>query len=73
MRVEWDEEKRAANLRKHGIDFVGAEAVFAEVTVTIEDDRLEYGERRFVTFGVLKAGSSLSSTPSGPMSYGLSR
>jgi uncharacterized protein len=50
----WDEAKRAANLQKHGIDFVGAEAVFEGFTITIEDTRLDYGEQRFVTFGVLE-------------------
>ncbi|HYU33129.1 MAG TPA: BrnT family toxin [Thermoanaerobaculia bacterium] len=54
MRFEWDEEKRAANLRKHGIDFVGVEAVFGGFTVTTEDDRWSYGEQRLVTFGVLE-------------------
>ena len=53
-RYAWDEAKREANLQKHGIDFVGAEAVFEEFTVTIEDQRLDYGEQRFVTFGVLE-------------------
>jgi uncharacterized DUF497 family protein len=52
--VDWDEAKRAENLRKHGIDFVGAEALFAGYTATIEDDRFPYGEQRFVTFGVLQ-------------------
>jgi uncharacterized DUF497 family protein len=54
MRYEWDEAKREANLRKHGIDFVGAEAVFESFTITIEDTRLDYGEQRFVTFGFLE-------------------
>jgi uncharacterized DUF497 family protein len=54
MRLEWDEAKRAANLRKHGIDFAGAEVVFAGETVTIEDGRRAYGEQRFVTFGFLE-------------------
>jgi uncharacterized DUF497 family protein len=54
MRFEWDEEKRAANLRKHGIDFVGVETVFDGYTVTMEDDRWSYGEQRLVTFGVLE-------------------
>lgn len=54
MRLEWDEAKRTANLRKHGIDFAGAEAVFAGETVTIEDGRRAYGEQRFVTFGFLE-------------------
>jgi uncharacterized DUF497 family protein len=54
MRLEWDETKRSANLRKHGIDFRGAEAIFAGETVTIEDERQAYGEQRFVTFGFLE-------------------
>jgi uncharacterized DUF497 family protein len=53
MRFEWDEGKRVENLRKHGIDFVGVEAVFDGLTVTLEDDRWDYGEQRLVTFGVL--------------------
>ena len=54
MQVEWDEAKREENLRKHGIDFVGVEALFEGLTATIEDDRLDYGEQRFVTFGVME-------------------
>ena len=53
MDFAWDEAKREANLRKHGIDFVGIEQVFAGETVTILDARFDYGEERFVTFGVL--------------------
>ncbi|RJP30110.1 MAG: BrnT family toxin [Candidatus Omnitrophota bacterium] len=53
MKVEWDEDKRLANARKHGIDFVDAVAVFDGDIVTIEDDRFEYGEQRFLTLGVL--------------------
>ena len=53
MEFEWDEAKRRSNLRKHGIDFVGVEQLFEGVTVTILDDRSDYGEERFVTFGLL--------------------
>lgn len=53
--ITWDEAKRRANLRKHGLDFVDAEAVFDGVTYTYEDDRLAYGEQRFVTLGLLRA------------------
>ncbi|HEY6321870.1 MAG TPA: BrnT family toxin [Thermoanaerobaculia bacterium] len=53
MQVEWDEAKREENLRKHGIDFVGVEMLFEGFTATIEDDRLDYGEQRFVTFGTM--------------------
>ena len=50
----WDEAKRRANLRKHGIDFADAEKVFRSVTLTAEDDREAYGERRFLTLGLLE-------------------
>jgi uncharacterized protein len=53
-RYGWDEAKRLANLEKHGIDFLGVEAVFEGYTLTIEDKRLGYGEQRFVTFGLLE-------------------
>ena len=50
----WDESKRRLNLRKHGIDFVDAEKVFGGLTFTVEDDRDDYGERRFLTLGLLE-------------------
>ena len=52
--ITWDEAKRRANLGKHGFDFVDAEEVFDGVTYTYEDDRLAYGEQRFVTLGLLR-------------------
>lgn len=54
MEFEWDEAKRLANIRKHGIDFIDALSVFNGDTVTVEDDRYDYGEQRFVTFGLLQ-------------------
>ena len=54
MEFDWDEAKRKANLRDHGIDFVCIEAVFEGETVTILDDRFDYGEQRYVTFGILE-------------------
>ena len=53
MRFEWDEAKRTANIRKHDIDFRGARELFDGITVTIGDDRVDYGEPRFITFGLL--------------------
>jgi uncharacterized DUF497 family protein len=53
MRFEWDEAKRRSNLLKHGFDFVGIEEAFEGNTVTILDDRFDYGEERFVTLGLL--------------------
>jgi hypothetical protein len=54
MEFEWDEAKRLSNLDKHGIDFLDVEEVFDGDIVTVEDDRYGYGERRFVTFGLLQ-------------------
>jgi uncharacterized protein len=54
MEYEWDEAKRFANLRKHGIDFIDVPTVFEGNIVTLEDDRYDYGEQRFITFGLLQ-------------------
>ena len=51
MRYEWDERKREANLRKHGLDFVRARLVFeAASKVTVEATRAEDREPRLVDF-----------------------
>lgn len=52
--VTYDEDKRLANLEKHGLDFVGCEEIWDEATVTREDRRADYGETRLVLFGVLR-------------------
>jgi uncharacterized DUF497 family protein len=54
MHFTWDETKRRANLDKHGFDFVDASTVFEGPTFTFEDDRLAYGEQRFITLGLLR-------------------
>lgn len=54
MKIVWDEPKRRANIRKHGLDFADAAEVFSGVTRTIEDRRFDYGEQRFITFGILR-------------------
>ncbi len=41
-----------ANVRKHGIDFGDAITIFEGDTVTLEDDRFDYGEIRLVTLGL---------------------
>lgn len=52
--IDWDQRKRQANLKKHGFDFVDANEIFDGVTFTYEDDRIAYGEQRFVTLGSLR-------------------
>ena len=44
MIFTWDEKKRQVNLKKHGIDFTSAAAIFSGSTFTWEDDRFDYGE-----------------------------
>ena len=54
MRFEWDEAKRLANIEKHGIDFADVPPMFDGTVFTILDDRFEYDETRYITFGLLK-------------------
>lgn len=54
MRFEWDENKRLANLDKHGFDFADVASVFDGDTIIVEDDRYNYGEQRFITFGLFQ-------------------
>ena len=46
MEFEWDEDKRRANARKHGIDFADAATIFGGKIVVIPDDRFDYCETR---------------------------
>jgi uncharacterized protein len=51
---EWDEAKRRANLRKHGVDFSAVERFHWDDAVVFEDLREFYPERRWVAFGPLE-------------------
>ena len=53
MKAVWDEPKRRANLKKHGLDFADAARVLERVTYTFEDMRFNYDEQRFITLGML--------------------
>ena len=53
MRVEFDAAKRVATLEARGLDMARAEEVLAGATLTVEDDRQDYGEDRFITIGFL--------------------
>jgi uncharacterized DUF497 family protein len=54
VRLEWSEAKRVSNIKKHGIDFADLGALFEDYTLTMEDDRFNYEEQRFVTMGLLE-------------------
>ena len=49
----WDEPKRRRNIKGHGLDFVGCDAIWDHFTITREDVRQAYGEKRLVAFGLL--------------------
>lgn len=51
---EWDQEKSDKNLSERGLSFADAEDVFSGPCVTFEDTRFDYGEPRFITFGLLE-------------------
>ena len=50
---EWDEEKDRSNRAKHGIGFEEAKVIFASPVLTAPDDRQDYGEERFISYGPL--------------------
>lgn len=64
--LDWDEAKSRQNLAKHGLSFQDAAAVFAGPCVTVEDTRRHYGERRFITLGLLSGRTVvIAHTPRG--------
>lgn len=54
MEISYDPAKREATLRERGLDFVEAATLFEGPNVTVADDRHEYGEPRFITYGLLR-------------------
>lgn len=53
MKIEYDEDKRALTLEHRRRDFAHAGDVFEGVTLSLEDDRIDYGETRYQTIGRL--------------------
>lgn len=52
MDFEWDADKAAQNLRKHGVKFnVAARAFFDPNRIEVYDGREAYGEDRWATIG----------------------
>ncbi len=51
MRFEWDEDKNSLNIQKHGIDFNDAVDVFNHPLLTVQDNREDYGEDRWLALG----------------------
>ena len=53
LRFEWDEAKAKTNERKHGVRFEDALLVFADPFALVEQDRIESGELRWQTLGLV--------------------
>ena len=53
MELSYDPEKRAKTLAERGLDFDDAVEVFAGPAIDLLDDRKDYGETRWVTYGLL--------------------
>lgn len=50
-RVTYDSAKRERALAERGLDFEPAPEVFAGLTLEVEDDRRDYGEKRILCAG----------------------
>jgi uncharacterized protein len=58
MAYQWDTDKAATNLCKHGIDFAEAVFVFSDdLAITISDERFD--EERLITIGLDAVGRIL--------------
>lgn len=55
MNFVWDEHKNQANIRNHGFSFADASAIFAVPMLVDLDDRLDYGEDRWIGIGLLQS------------------
>jgi uncharacterized DUF497 family protein len=53
VRITYDPAKRDKTLAERGLDFAQAAKVFFGQSLTLLDDRQDYGESRFQTYGLL--------------------
>lgn len=51
MLITYDEAKRRKTLEERGLDFADSVQIFNDVHFTQEDDRYDYPEPRFQTYG----------------------
>jgi len=55
IRFEWDEAKNLSNQRKHGVSFEEAGQIFRDPLYVSVQDRVENGEERWQTFGLVES------------------
>ena len=53
-KFEWDEHKNGSNIEKHGINFCDAIKVFDGPSLSMKDNRVDYGESRTIVIGLLR-------------------
>ena len=54
MEFEWDEQKRQANIEKHGIDFYRAKQIWDGEVLEIPSPQSERREQRFIAWGLME-------------------
>ena len=54
MDFEWDPAKNEANLKKHGIDFTGAQMIWDGSVITLQSAQEQHGEIRYLAIGLYK-------------------
>lgn len=55
MKLDWDENKNEINISKHGIDFNDLTEVYNNPMIVIKDERMDYGEDRFIGIAKMKS------------------
>ena len=60
MSIEWDGQKAASNLQKHGIDFADAVTALDDDHAITVQDTLSGGEIRYITVGMDAMGRVLT-------------
>jgi len=64
VEITFDQDKRDRTFAERGLAFEDAVLVFAKPHLTIPDERRDYGEPRFLTFGYLESRAvTLAWTP----------
>ena len=53
MQFEWDTDKNETNIRLHRVDFTDVPILFRGPMLTDLDARIDYGEDRWVSIGLL--------------------
>ena len=59
VKIEWDPNKAAANLREHGVPFSEAATVLEDDCALTREDPDALGEQRFVSLGMSATGALL--------------